>query len=911
MQHTPDEQERQEKFRAFFTTSVAQVPEEMAHRDEAREDAPTESRKITSGMLGRFFHKKEEPEHAAPAQNTSETPKTAAESNDPTGEVRLNFDSVTGEVRLQPVDPADLQNVPQAQPAPAEQPRPAAPTTAPAPQAAAEPTRKPEKKPMLREEEQEAQELRQFKELLAGMQTAQKSPEPAAPAEPTKAAHVATPAPRVTRQPVAAQNDEPELLLVKPDLTAPDTTPQKARAEDEATTKRWTLPIRMPAQSEPVPPEAAAQPTVQVLVSGPPLPNAAASAQPEPQAKAAEDTDTLSLPLVGLEEEPEAPSRQAAAQAAEAELAQAAAEPAQTENVAEPAAEAQPQREEDIGQTLKTMRARMTLRCVLSGILAAALLVLCLMAEGLLPATEALDPVFAPTAFMGANLLVLVLALLVSFGVVRDGLVGLVDQPTSSSLPAIAAVAALVQSVAALLNATQYRPAGLSLMSGMAALGLFMDALGSRLRMEAIHSNYTLLSGGVEYQGAYRVRDRDLVRCLADGTEEKEPWILLSRPVEGTSDFMEQSFSERSDEVAAQRMARLLLGCGLLSGLVVLILGRGAAAAASAFAATVCLGVPLSATLLHGVTSLRMQRTAGTVGAVIPGWAAVEELGGIDTVEMDSSALFTPESVRLEDIRIFKGGRIDKAILYTASLLYEGCNTLSGLFRQIIEDRTDILLPIKDLEKRRGLGFAAWCDNCRVLVGTREMMEQEGVPMPDLAYENERSQNGRLQVLYLAVSGNLHAMFLLRYVGGRNTARGLNVLQNENIRLLLSCEDPTLTAARVNEVYRLPDGLVRVLNDDQCQMLAPALSHAAKIPCCMLHLRGFASLTGGVRAAAKAQEAEKFGVSVQRVSVLISVLIALLLTYAGSVGQLSIAAVLMYQAAWSALSLVLAAMKQH
>jgi hypothetical protein len=198
-----------------------------------------------------------------------------------------------------------------------------------------------------------------------------------------------------------------------------------------------------------------------------------------------------------------------------------------------------------------------------------------------------------------------------------------------------------------------------------------------------------------------------------------------------------------------------------------------------------------------------------------------------------------------------------------------------------------------------------------VLVGTREMMEQEGVPMPDQDYEDERSQNGRLQVLYLAVSGNLHAMFLLRYVGGRNTARGLNVLQSENIRLLLSCEDPTLTAARINEVYRMPDGLVRVLNDEQCQMLAPALSYAPKIPCCMLHLRGFASLTGGVRAAAKAQEAEKSGVRLQRVSVVISMLIALGLAFAGTVGQLSIVYVLLYQAAWSALSLVLAAAKQH
>lgn len=38
---------------------------------------------------------------------------------------------------------------------------------------------------------------------------------------------------------------------------------------------------------------------------------------------------------------------------------------------------------------------------------------------------------------------------------------------------------------------------------------------------------------------------------------------------------------------------------------------------------------------------------------------------------------------------------------------------LRGLFRQIIEDRTDILYPIKDLEVHRGLGFAAWCDNNR------------------------------------------------------------------------------------------------------------------------------------------------------------------------------------------------------
>ena len=74
---------------------------------------------------------------------------------------------------------------------------------------------------------------------------------------------------------------------------------------------------------------------------------------------------------------------------------------------------------------------------------------------------------------------------------------------------------------------------------------------------------------------------------------------------------------------------------------------------------------------------------------------------------------------------------------------------------------------------------------------------------------------------------------------------------------------------------------------------------------------GFASLTGGLRAAEQAQNAETTATTVQLVSVWFSVAIAVLLTYAGSVGMLSVAAVLMYQAAWSALSIAVCALKQH
>lgn len=155
-------------------------------------------------------------------------------------------------------------------------------------------------------------------------------------------------------------------------------------------------------------------------------------------------------------------------------------------------------------------------------------------------------------------------------------------------------------------------------------------------------------------------------------------------------------------------------------------------------------------------------------------------------------------------------------------------------------------------------------------------------------------------------------MFVLRYVGGRNAARGLEQLQKENIQLLVSCQDPSLTARQITDAYHLPEGMVVLLDQEQCAALdAATAQNTGSEDCCILCTKGFASLTGGLRAAEQAQNAETTATTVQLVSVWFSVAIAVLLTYAGSVGMLSVAAVLMYQAAWSALSIAVCALKQH
>ena len=899
---TPDE-----KFRSFFSTTAVDIPEEMTRRDE---NQPEEKPQKRFGLFGRGKEKQETDEAAA------EQPQEM-----PTGEVRLGEDAQPEpeadlELMLKPEADPEQELAPwpflekeaeDAQPeAPAKKPEEkSAPQTAEPPAAVkpetprqsavpaarpaeqhstAKPLRHPKNAPevLLPQEEQEQQEMAQLKAMINGLSD-QKPEKPAPRAEAAPAAE--TEPAESKKKPSGAPLPAAVFAAVKE--TAPELQPE---------------PVPQPEKTE----QPEKQPVADFFgkAQSEDAPQAPLAPAEEPAAK----EDTMSLPLLPLDgEEPQqAPEKAPAAPQpelkAEAEDAVSPEEHAETE-LTEPEATA---------DKLHRMSAELTLRCVLGGILAVVLLHFGLVSDGLLPAMAALDPDAAPAAFYGANLLLLAASLCVGFPVLRDGLNGLRGRSSSETMPALAAVAALVQAVTAMLNANVYRgTTGISLLSGMAALGLFLALLGSRVMLAAVKGGYELVTNGVEFEGAYRAKDKDLLRALARDLEQKDPWVLLSRPMMKEADgFVEQSLSERASERRARKVSYILLGVALLSGVLFLLAGAGWNKAAAAMAAVLCMGAPLSSTLIAGVASLRLQRAAAAVGAVVPGWQAIEQLGGIDTLQIDADDLFTADSAQLEDIRIFKGGRIDRAILYAASVLNGSHGTLKGLFRQIVEERTDILFPVKDLEQHHGLGFSAWCDNNRILIGTRRYLEQEGVPLPDEEYEMQHSKNGELQILYLAVSGNLHAMFVLKYVGGRNVARGLAVLQKENIRLLVTCQDPSLTAHHITEAYRLPEGMITVLDQEQCNAIKAA-PEDPEDTCCMIHLKAFASLTGGLQAADQAQNAESSATTVQMVSVLFSIIIAALLTSAGSIWELSVATVLMYQAAWSALSIAVCALKQH
>ena len=215
-----------------------------------------------------------------------------------------------------------------------------------------------------------------------------------------------------------------------------------------------------------------------------------------------DNDDSMSLPLMFLNDGDEVapvepPKEEAPAQPAEeAGTAPAAPEAAPVEE-APVEEEKTPETPEQVGERLHQMGAALTLRCALGGILALVLLHFGLAAAGLVGPLGGLDPVTAPAAFYAANLLFLALALAVGWPVVRDGLKGLRgERPSMETMPAMAACAARLQAAVALLNAQNYQASSFTLLSGIAALGLFLALLGDRVLLASVQGGFKLAQAG-------------------------------------------------------------------------------------------------------------------------------------------------------------------------------------------------------------------------------------------------------------------------------------------------------------------------------------------------------------------------------------------------------------------------------
>ena len=196
--------------------------------------------------------------------------------------------------------------------------------------------------------------------------------------------------------------------------------------------------------------------------------------------------------------------------------------------------------------------------------------------------------------------------------------------------------------------------------------------------------------------------------------------------------------------------------------------------------------------------------------AQISGFGAVDSFSTINGVTVDASELFPSDNVLLHNIKMFEKRRIDEAILDASSALCSFDGTIKNVFMKIIQGNTGMLKKVESLVYEDGMGISAWVDGKRVLIGNSALMRHHEIYTPSGDYEAKYRAGGR-DLIYLANSGELTAMFVVSYQPDPGMARSLFELERKGIGLIVRSTDPNLTANKIAQVYDLPPEMVHVI----------------------------------------------------------------------------------------------------
>ena len=544
----------------------------------------------------------------------------------------------------------------------------------------------------------------------------------------------------------------------------------------------------------------------------------------------------------------------------------------------------------------------------LTGLLSLVMLYLGIAAtSGTLPIPGPLDPLTGTTPLLGVMLGMLAVCGALSWRTLLNGLRGLAGQPTADSMPTLAFLAAVVQLVVFLISPEEYNPAALHLVAGPAGLLLCFNQLGKATDALTQRDGFLLVSSKVDHSVAYRLKDASTLHAVTRGLAEPRPSVLVSRPTQLFKGFLNAGAARRTSDKNQQQFAWLLSVCAVLSLVVTLIRQQSAGQAVSAMAAVFVVGTPLAGTLLSALPARLMQRSAAQVGAVIPGWKDIRQLGRINVVQITAKDLFPTGCVSLSGVNPVN--TIDQSIVYAASMLAESGSLLREVFLRML-DNNKLLVKVADRQTVYGKGYVGWINGQRVLIGNRALMSDYGIKLPSLDYEQRHTVNQR-RVVYLAVSGKLFSMFQMSYQRDPDTAAVLDSLRRSGLSLIVDCDDFNVDEALLEAAYSLPAGAVKVLTGAEWEVMAPATAWLPESEGNMLHLGSFTSFVGGLEAAAGAAEGERKAAMVMCASVLLSCLLSLIMVFSAGLAKLALPYIVLYQVAWAVLSLLFPLLQRY
>ncbi|MBQ8961452.1 MAG: hypothetical protein IJ071_09640 [Ruminococcus sp.] len=570
---------------------------------------------------------------------------------------------------------------------------------------------------------------------------------------------------------------------------------------------------------------------------------------------------------------------------------------------------------EDVGRDIFELKGIISTRVATLALASFLSLYMTICSQFELPIIEILS-IKSITTYLLAHLVLGAISLLISAPVISKGVKNLfLLKADSDSMTAMTAIVCIISLVTAFFRKDMALAQTIHIYMPVGILALFINAAGKDLIIRRAARNFRFVSKEFDRHGVVYVRDEERAERLTRGTLGDFPILAKMRRTDFLTDFLRYTYSSDITDAFCKRAAPACLIFSALVSVFLTLFRMGTLASVdsaafgfSIFSMMICASSCISMPFVVNIPLEQVSRKALKNKGIMLGYQSVDDLYDCNCVLVDADTLFPERTVKLGGIKVFSNTKIDEALLEAASLATHAGSIMRQLFADVTAGKEDILYPIENFSIEEGMGLCGWTNNKRILLGSRELMTSHNIEgIPSKANEAEFTAGGQ-KALYLSVSGNLAAMFIVDIAADRYVKRWAKRLCKSKVFLIVKSIDPCVTAKLISSLFGVPEGMVRVLPQKLHEDFDYETRKATRLSASMACTGRFSSLAQLILGTKIVHSSAVVGLILQTASILLGLGLCMLLILSKAFEfdyfYMSAFAMIIYNAAWAILTYI-------
>lgn len=308
------------------------------------------------------------------------------------------------------------------------------------------------------------------------------------------------------------------------------------------------------------------------------------------------------------------------------------------------------------------------------------------------------------------------------------------------------------------------------------------------------------------------------------------------------------------------------------------------------------LALPVAGTLPLSSLNRRLNRS----GSAVAGYAGASAITAARRMVVTDDDLFPPGTVSLNGLKLY-GEEIGKVVSYAATAAQAAGSQLTPLFDQLLASEGGTHLHLEDLRFYEDGGIGGTIRGESVTMGSAYFMKKHHVSLP----RDLKLKTG----VFLAVDGQLIAIFAIKYQPSRNVEWALRAMRRNRITPVLATRSANITPALLKRKFRLD---ARPLYPDISTRLALSeLTEGRGRPHAIIYRDGLMAFAETVIGSRRMRRAVRDGTVLSWLGGLSGLLLAYYFTSVGVFAALSALNFLCFLLLWLLTVLLLAGLVRH